>query len=101
MNTPQIDALRDQFAVALAQGFEIWRWTRGRDEDGLPAPTASEAVARDLWRQADLLVATRPATTTPFEPCPACGWRTFIVAQKHQVCLRCDTVRDFKPKVRR
>lgn len=91
MSVRQQEALRDQFALALTQGYEVWRWTRGRDEDGLPAPTASEAVARDIWRQADLLVATRPEIhSDTYPPCPDCGWRTLVVGGKHLVCLRCD-----------
>jgi hypothetical protein len=93
MNATQQDALRDQFAIALAQGYEIWRWTRGRDADGLPAPTASESIARDIWKQADILVATRPTDPNNAPPCQQCGWRTFLIGGgRQQVCLRCDKV---------
>ena len=91
MNVPQQEALRDQFAVAIAQGYEVWRWTRGRDEDGLPAPVANESIARDIWRQANLMMVMRPtAATEEYPPCPDCGWRSLIIGGQHQACLRCD-----------
>jgi len=101
MNTLQEEALRDQFALSIAQGYEIWRWTRGRDEDGLPAPRVSESVARDLWKQADLIVAMRPANSQMSPPCQECGWRTFLINNKaQQVCLRCDKVYSYPPRRR-
>lgn len=93
MNATQREALRDQFAVAVTQGYQLWRWARKRTKDGLPTQAVNEAIARDIWEFADLMLIVREATKTDsqvkFPPCPDCGWQTMPWGDKQIACFRC------------
>ena len=92
LNATQAEDLRDKFAVAITEGYQLWRWARARKKDGLPTAAVNEAIARDIWKNADLMLVMREATrgdpdTLP--PCPDCGWRTLAWGAKQIACFRC------------